>query len=163
MKVMKLGLVLGRFQPPHPGHLAILEQAFRDNDEVVVCIGSAQKAEPFSVKERHDYLDRQLKLLYPNARWRIVDLIDPEPMEIWPKYVMEKCEIKAETVNSFYRADELPPNYREDLVKLGFSVVMVPRGQFYYRAPDGLYYQVSSATEIKEIHKKLGQPLELHH
>lgn len=37
-------LVIGRFQPPHNGHLACLEAAAAAADEVLVAVGSAQKS-----------------------------------------------------------------------------------------------------------------------
>lgn len=40
---MKTGVILARFQPIHKGHLALIEQACVENDEVYVFIGSADK------------------------------------------------------------------------------------------------------------------------
>jgi cytidyltransferase-like protein len=157
----KLGLVLGRFQPLHPGHLDMINYAMDECQEVVVCIGSAQRAEPFTIAQRHQMLQKQLEVLYPKKEWRVVDLVDPEPMEIWPEYVKEICGIDGED-NRFYRADQLPEEYEERLRQLGFEVVYVPRNSFYCYFPDGLYRQVSSATEIKAVYKKLGSPILAH-
>lgn len=152
----KLGLVLGRFQPLHQGHLQLINIAFQENDEMVICIGSAQIADPLHIKERHVRLEGQLEALgYPKDKFRIVDLVDPEPMEIWPRYVKEVCGITDETINTFYRAETLPKNYVADLEKLGFNLRIVDKIPFYYKAPDGLYYLVQSATEIKTIHRRL--------
>lgn len=40
---MKTGVILARFQPIHNGHLALIEKACQENDEVLVLIGSADK------------------------------------------------------------------------------------------------------------------------
>ena len=40
---MRTGVILARFQPIHNGHLALIEKACEDNDEVYVYIGSADK------------------------------------------------------------------------------------------------------------------------
>ena len=39
----KTGIILARFQPIHNGHLALIEKAYKENDEVYVFIGSADK------------------------------------------------------------------------------------------------------------------------
>src|SRR5687768_15239212 len=52
----KRGLMLGRFQPFHNGHLALARQILDECDELVVAIGSAQfnfiEKDPFSAGER---------------------------------------------------------------------------------------------------------------
>lgn len=40
---MKLGLVIGRFQPLHNGHVAIIQKAIEENDKVLVLVGSENK------------------------------------------------------------------------------------------------------------------------
>jgi nicotinamide-nucleotide adenylyltransferase len=58
------GLMLGRFQPFHKGHLALTKQILSECDELVIIIGSAQfnfiDKDPFSAGERvlmiHDAL-----------------------------------------------------------------------------------------------------------
>jgi nicotinamide-nucleotide adenylyltransferase len=39
---LRRGLLIGRFQPFHIGHLKAIEQATSENDEVIIGIGSAQ-------------------------------------------------------------------------------------------------------------------------
>lgn len=156
MKIKKkLGLVLGRFQPLHPGHLYLFDLAFKENDRVIICIGSAQRAEPFSIEERHERIQKQLEILgYNRENYQIVNLVDPEPMEIWPNYVKEVCKITGETTNTFYRSDNLPERYEKELVKLGFRIRYVERKPFYHKGPDGFYRQMSSATEIRKMEGK---------
>ncbi len=147
-----LGLVLGRFQPLHPGHLSLIDTAFKENDSVVICIGSAQKAEPYTIEERHEQMKKQLDVLhYSQEKYRIVDLIDPDPIQIWPPYVKDTCRITDETVNRFYRAETLPDEYARELNSLGFELRIVPRVSFYIEGNDGLYRSVSSATELREV------------
>jgi cytidyltransferase-like protein len=153
------GLVLGRFQPLHPGHLRMIETAMYECDKVVVCIGSAQRAEPFTIEERLEKMQKQLALLYKPDQYRIVTLVDPVPMEKWPAYVNEQCGLLAEKEKRFYRSDRLAGWCRQGLQELGYCVRYVDREKFYYRGPDGLYYRMSSATEIRELHLKLKVPL----
>lgn len=157
MNKKKLGLFLGRFQPLHQGHIFQIDYIFQKNDQVVICIGSAQKAEPLTISERHERLERQLEILcYEKEKYRIVDLVDPYVMGIWPKYVKDLCRITDETDNTFYRGEDIPDNYRKDLEELGFKVEITGRFAFYYCAPDGFYYIVSSATEIRLLNEKFG-------
>lgn len=61
---VRRGLMLGRFQPFHKGHLALARQISKDCDELVIAIGSAQfnfiEKDPFTAGERitmiHDAL-----------------------------------------------------------------------------------------------------------
>jgi len=49
-------LILGRFQPLHKGHLKVIEDAFLDDKEIIIAIGSSdkvgEKLNPFSAEER---------------------------------------------------------------------------------------------------------------
>jgi cytidyltransferase-like protein len=146
------GLVLGRFQPLHPGHLWLIDRAMTECAQTVICIGSAQQAEPYTIEQRHTRMQAQLEVLHPDKDWRIVDLVDPEPMNNWPEYVKEQCELKGEPLR-FYRAEQdgMTPEHEAKLRNIGFTIIYVQRQPFYYQFPDGLYRKVSSATEIRRI------------
>ncbi len=159
MILTKVGLLLGRFQPFHQGHLLLMKIILKENEKLVVCIGSAQKAEPFTIEERHSLIEKQLKVLFPANRFEIFDLVDPEPMDTWPETVKKVCGISDVDENTFYRADKLERKYIKKLEALGFKVKIVKRKPFLYEAPDSKYYPVSSATEIKKIHERLEIPL----
>ena len=154
MKRKKVGLVLGRFNQLHVGHIYLMEKAFQENNQVVVCIGSAQEKGPLPVKERRRRVEKQLKIL-GRKNYRIVELIDPQPMKIWVSYMKDKCKISNLTDNTFYRCVNDFEEYKPELRKLGFKISIPPKIDFYYRAPDKQYYKVHSATQIKNIHKKL--------
>ena len=53
---LKRGLVVGRFQPFHKGHLFLVRQILQDCDELIIAIGSAQfnysYTDPFTAGER---------------------------------------------------------------------------------------------------------------
>ncbi len=59
------GLMLGRFQPFHNGHLALTKQILSECDELVIIIGSAQfnfiEKDPFSAGERVLMIHEALK------------------------------------------------------------------------------------------------------
>lgn len=85
---IRRGLMLGRFQPFHRGHLALARQILQECDELVIAIGSAQfnfiEKDPFTAGERvlmihrglaADGLDLSRCYIIPvpnddnNARW----------------------------------------------------------------------------------------------
>lgn len=61
---MSVGVILLRGQPIHAGHIAVIEQATKENDEVLVVLGSADKVfterNPFSIDMRMEMLDLAL-------------------------------------------------------------------------------------------------------
>ncbi|MFV2014737.1 MAG: nicotinamide-nucleotide adenylyltransferase [Candidatus Heimdallarchaeota archaeon] len=52
----KRGLVIGRFQPPHLGHLSVIKEVLKENDEVIIVVAAAQlshtKNNPLTAGER---------------------------------------------------------------------------------------------------------------
>jgi len=63
---MKLALVIGRFQPLHNGHLAIIDEARKQADKTLVLIGSSRQLpdfrNPFSYEERLNLLEECLPM-----------------------------------------------------------------------------------------------------
>ncbi len=61
---MRRALILGRFQPPHAGHLHAIRHAADAHDEVLILVGSAQEsytpANPFTAGERIEMLEAAL-------------------------------------------------------------------------------------------------------
>lgn len=57
----KVGVFIGRFQPLHLGHLATIERALTEVDELVIVIGSARTARnlrnPFTADERREMIE----------------------------------------------------------------------------------------------------------
>jgi len=153
----RIGLAVLRMQPLHPGHIVLMETAFRENDKIVICIGSAQKADPLSVDERRGRIVEKLNSLrYDTRLYKIFELDDIESDEEWPLYLKNGCEITDETENTFYTSDNLPESYLKAMRDFGFQIRTIGRGSFDYEAPNGTVYTVSSATEIREICKRLG-------
>ena len=74
---MKKGLILGRFQPFHLGHLRLIETVKDDNLEPMICIGSAQKGRtkdnPFTTGERKIMIEAVVSRL--DCKYQILSLI----------------------------------------------------------------------------------------
>ena len=64
---MKKGLILGRFQPFHLGHLRLIRAVIDDGLEPLICIGSAQAGltqdNPFTTDERKTMIEAVMKTL----------------------------------------------------------------------------------------------------
>lgn len=72
---MNTAVLIGRFQPLHNGHLALLQQALQKAERVIVVLGSAHQARsprhPFSWQERAE----MVKLALPEAERARVDFL----------------------------------------------------------------------------------------
>jgi nicotinamide-nucleotide adenylyltransferase len=88
----KSGLMMGRFQPFHNGHMKLARQILDDCDELVVAVGSSQfnytLTNPFTAGERvyfiHDSLAEEkidLKRVY------IVPILNLENNSIWVQHL----------------------------------------------------------------------------
>lgn len=152
----KLGLVVGRFQPLHDGHKYLIAMAIKENDLVVICIGSAQKADPLPLEERLRRLNVFIKSVEcKNKKIKVAYLPDIESDERWPLYLKNGTGITDETMNTFYTGDDLPREYLSAMEELGFAIKAVERSSFNYIAPDGEIHNLKCATQIREIHKRL--------
>lgn len=93
----KTGLVLGRFQPIHNGHLSIIHRALDECDNVIIVIGSAQesgtKKNPFDVAQRIELIRRSLRSKMEKIDiFPLEDRKDISTDSTWGEYVFEKLE-----------------------------------------------------------------------
>ena len=84
------GLVVGRFQPFHKGHLSVIRECLGRCDELIVVIGSAEESHtmrnPFTAGERFQMI---LSCLTPEERLRIliVPLRDVNRYSVWVNHI----------------------------------------------------------------------------
>ncbi len=87
---MKRVLILGRFQPPHAGHLSVIEAESKRADQVIIVIGSAQASyttkNPFTAGERIEMLQEALKARGV-ANTILIPIIDLNRHAEWVAYV----------------------------------------------------------------------------
>ncbi|MEM2192501.1 MAG: nicotinamide-nucleotide adenylyltransferase, partial [Candidatus Hadarchaeales archaeon] len=86
-------LVIGRFQPPHKGHIEVMKQILKEVDELVIGIGSAQESHtlenPFTAGERVLMLTRALAEEKADlAKIHIIPIPDVNNNAIWVSHVV---------------------------------------------------------------------------
>jgi nicotinamide-nucleotide adenylyltransferase len=83
------GLYIGRFQPYHLGHQAVIHKIVEEVDEVVIAIGSAQVSHtpenPFTAGERMTMIYGALEDL--RDRCYIIPLQDVDRNAVWATHV----------------------------------------------------------------------------
>lgn len=133
-----VGLVVGRFQPLHRGHLKIISRMIYDCPTAIVCIGSAQKKreehDPWTVEERMT----MLKNVYGD-RIKIVPLNDlgATSPDGWVKYIFEKLEkLGMPKPTDYYTGSEADAQWYKT--------------NFYNSHFDNLYVPDVQAKDLKE-------------
>lgn len=83
------GLYIGRFQPYHLGHQAVIHKIAEEVDEIIIVVGSAQvshtKENPFTAGERMTMIYGALEDL--RDRCYIVPLADVDRNAVWAAHV----------------------------------------------------------------------------
>jgi nicotinamide mononucleotide adenylyltransferase len=159
----KVGIFLGRLQPQHPGHETLIKNIFKDSDEVVLCLGSAQKFDksnpefarnPLSKSVRLKRLRTFLAVFAPSKPYRIVTALDIAPDSAWPSYLKKCCRLDDAAQNTLYFGDPISKAYAKRLEKVGFKLKLLPRKNFLYKTQSKAH-RISSATEIRALEKRL--------
>jgi nicotinamide-nucleotide adenylyltransferase len=91
---MTAGLLIGRFQPFHKGHLSAVKQILEQNDKVIIGIGSSQykhtKENPFTAEERKEMIQKTLDN-NEIKDYEIVFIPDIHDDEKWALHVETLC------------------------------------------------------------------------
>jgi len=117
MKFKKLGLI-GRFKPLHLGCAALLEEACKESQEVIIGIGSANKynlRNPFTAQESEEMIRSCIK--FPNYQILYIpdfgDIPGYENGQEWSVHVKSWFgELDAFVSGNLYVTELLKPNYR---------------------------------------------------
>lgn len=116
MSDKKIGVILARLQPIHKGHIALIDKAFNENDEVYVFVGSADKfnkRNPIPISLRLQLVNDALDEIYTTGdRSRIhvvpLDDLDDETNNSheWGFYLYSKVVTETECPNfTIYYSD----------------------------------------------------------
>ena len=96
----KIGLYIGRFQPFHNGHRAVVMHALQECDTLIIAVGSSQecrtKRNPFSFLERKRMIDKSCRLPKDSNKRIIIVAVPDRAMYgddgSWGKYVLDRVE-----------------------------------------------------------------------
>src|SRR3989338_5346962 len=89
---MKKGILIGRFQPFHLGHLSAVKQALSQCDHLTIGIGSSQysgtKENPFTAEARTKIIKASLEEAgIGKENYKITLIPDIHHNEAWPSHV----------------------------------------------------------------------------
>ncbi|ADG13099.1 nicotinamide-nucleotide adenylyltransferase [Methanocaldococcus infernus] len=83
------GLLVGRFQPFHNGHLNVVLSIMKEVDELIIVVGSAEKSHsldnPFTAGERILMISKTLRKY--NFPFYVIPIKDIEFNSLWVSYV----------------------------------------------------------------------------
>ena len=91
--MIKRGLYIGRFNPPHLGHIEAIKSILNESDlnQLIIGIGSAQESftirNPFTAGERYEMLYSALKEVVSLEKLMIVPLLDLNDNNQWISYL----------------------------------------------------------------------------
>jgi len=85
---LRVGLLVGRFQPFHYGHLAAVKYALKQVDYLYIVVGSAQRSHerdnPFTAGERIEMIKGALDNdSVDGARWMAIPISDADSHSVW--------------------------------------------------------------------------------
>ena len=88
----KRGLLIGRMQPVHKGHISVIKETLKEVDELIIGIGSAEKSHtdsnPFTGGERILMLTKALReYKIDPSRYYIIPLEDIACNSLWVGHV----------------------------------------------------------------------------
>lgn len=87
---MSKALIIGRFQPFHKGHLYLINQALKENDSVIIAIGSSQESRTFN--NPLTFLERKKIILSCIPKIRIIPCPDFKKDNDWANYLIKKAK-----------------------------------------------------------------------
>lgn len=164
IKKKRVGIFLGRLQPQHEGHENLIRTIFTENDEVVLCLGSAQRTKksdpdfarnPLSKSVRLKRLHTFVKACSFDKPYRTVTAVDIASDAAWPSFLKKCCRLRDDDLNTIYFSDRISPDYRSGLEEVGFKIRHTRRTKFTYRSERNTFHRLSSATEIRSLDKNI--------
>jgi cytidyltransferase-like protein len=155
-----IGIFLGRLQPQHPGHEDLIRTIFKENDEVVLCLGSAQKIGKSNPEFERNPLSKAIRLkrlktflteLDPGKPYRITTAVDIQPESAWPAFLKKRCHLDDDSINTVYFSDRISKDYALGLRAADLRVRFTERTYFRYNSATNTTHHISSSTEIRKI------------
>ncbi len=158
------GLYIGRFQPYHLGHQAVLQKISEEVDEIVIVIGSAQESHtlenPFTAGERIDMIYAALGGL--RGRCYVIPLQDVKRNAIW----VDHLRSMAPRFDAAYSNNPLvvrlfveagvevrkPPMYQRDIYSgTAIRKLMISGGEWRELLPEGVSCIIDEIGGIERL------------
>jgi nicotinamide-nucleotide adenylyltransferase len=158
------GLYVGRFQPYHLGHQAVLQKIIEEVDEIVIVIGSAQESHtpenPFTAGERMDMIYAALEDL--RDRCYVIPLQDVKRNAIWvdhvtsmvPRFdiVFSNNPLVVQLFSEAAAEVRKPPLYRRDIYSgTAIRSLMLSGGDWRSLLPDAVASKVEEFGGVKRL------------
>ncbi len=162
-------LYLGRFNPPHKGHIYALEYILNQQDinEIIILIGSGEKAyslkNPFTGGERYEMVVTMVREHFNYDQFFISAIPDINRNTIWPANVIDLIpsfdviftnnslvqELFTDLSNKEVR--EIPLNKREELSGKIIREKMIKGENWQQAIPDEILPLIEKYQGIKRI------------
>jgi nicotinamide-nucleotide adenylyltransferase len=110
-------LVIGRFQPLHLGHEKLIKQAIKENDSVILAIGSSQESR--TAKNPLNFSERKKLILSRFKGLKIIPSPDFEIDDDWANDLIKAAKFEAIYSNNV--------KVKKIFSKKGFKIIMVPK------------------------------------
>ena len=160
---MTTGLFVGRFQPFHRGHLADVQLALKECEELIIVVGSAQESRtgdnPFTIEERCELIDAALAAESITA-YQIVVLEDINDDNLWVDYVTEhvgsyeRVYTGNEYVASLFKAKGTKLTIVPLIDEISSTTIrarMVSGGQWEEMVPDAVIAKIKALDLKKHV------------
>ena len=160
------GLYIGRFQPYHLGHQAVLDKIAEEMDEIVIVIGSAQESHtsmnPFTAGERMDMIYAALESGDLCKRCFVVPLQDINRNAVWVSHlqsmvphfdvVYSNNPLVVQLVSEAEVEVRTPPMYQRDLYS-GTAIrrLMLERGDWASLVPKPVATLINRMDGVRRL------------
>ena len=157
---MSTALFVGRFQPFHNGHLAMIKKILKNNSQIIIVIGSSKKQgeweNPFSASLRRRFIEFSLKEEFI-VNYELYEVPDINDNERWVAHLLSIID---QPIDIVYTGTELvrelfeKANYRvnwiseriDDIEATKIRLNIVHRKPWQHLVPE------SVITILNEIH-----------
>jgi nicotinamide-nucleotide adenylyltransferase len=124
-------LFIGRFQPFHLGHLAVIKKAIKENDRLFIGIGSSEAnflpANPFTCSERFRMLEAALdEAKIPRDKYEIVTVRNIDNFALWVQHLalyippFDKVYTGSDTVKYLFEAHNRTSKNPYEIIDIGY-------------------------------------------
>lgn len=144
---MKHGLICGRFQPLHHGHISLIKMAMRECDLLTIAVGSAQdtidERNPFTYALRSRMIRNIFKEEIISGKIHVVPVKDINNPPLWVDRVLTVLKVYSYTPQKVDIYFAGTPDDAALFGAKGIYTILLPREQSFCK----------SGTEIRELVK----------